>query len=239
VIEVVWESTMNKNAKRQDGRGRSAGSRETQFSRDRQPNQRGTRKRKIDPEAERLLHEPLYEKVSVNLGGKRVKLPFIEALLRLMRKNALAANIGDQIKYLRELIWLGVFDFEDYKKRWFRRLNNHYREAMSSARKIAEFLDVIGPAFRKSHTLYMFYFTAFAHARQHCTCGSCDRGLDYAEFNMPIILKAALCPEEDESEDGGEDEIPKDHMQSGPPAGPSGPIDKDDDDAFYDGFGFD
>ena len=230
---------MKKNAKRQDARGRSAGSRETQFSRDRQPNQRGTRKRKIDPEIERLLHESIYEKVYVNSSGKRFKIPFIEAFLRSMRKNALAANIGDQIKYLGELIRLGVFDFEDYKKRWFRRLNNYYREAMSSARKLAEFLDEIGPAFRKSHTLYLFYYTAFVHARQNCTCGACDRGLDYADFIIPIILKAAFCPEEDESEDDGEDEIPKDHRQSGPPAGPSGPIDKDGDDEFYDGFGFD
>lgn len=201
---------MRKKSSGDDGRGCSAGSKRTQFSSDRQPSRRTRRKRKVDPAAERLVHDSIYEKVSGLKDGKKVKLPFIKAFLSSMRKNALAANVSDQIKYLKELIALGVFDFEDYKERLFRGMKNYYREVIATSLKLADFLDELGEAFMRSHTLYVFYFAAFVQARNHCTCGACDRGLKYAEFIMPIVLKAVFDPDDDEPEDdepGDDDEI--------------------------------
>ena len=201
---------MRKKSRGDDGRGCSAGSRRTQFSSDRQPSRRTKRKRKVDPAAERLVHNSIYEKVSGLKDGKKVKLPFIKAFLSSMRKNALAANVSDQIKYLKELINLGVFDFEDYKERLFRGMKNYYREVIATSLKLADFLDELGEAFKRSHILYMFYFTAFEEARNHCTCGACDRGLKYADFLIHLLLKAAFDPDDNDPEDdepGDDDEL--------------------------------
>lgn len=232
---------MGKNSNKQDGRGRSSGSRKTQFSSDRQPLRKCKRKQKIDPEAAELLHKAIYEKIPGLRNGKKVKVPFIEAFLNSLRKNALAAKIGEQIKFLRELISLGVFDFEEYKERLFRGVKNYYRKLVASYGEQADFQKELGEAYKQAQILHIFYFTAFAHARQQCTCGACDRGLEYAEFIIPIFLKVHFAPDEDESEES-EDEnegTPEGQDENEAPAEPSSSIDKDGDDAFYDGFGFD
>lgn len=88
----------------------------------------------------------------------------------------------------KELNSLGVFDFEDYKKRVFRGINNYYRKLKKSHDDCADLLDELGPAFKRAQVLYLFYFNAYVHARQNCTCGACDRGLDYAEWIIPIFF---------------------------------------------------
>lgn len=230
---------MGKNSNRQDGRGRSSGSRKTQFSSDRQPLRKCKRKQKIDPEAAELLHKAIYEKIPGLRNGKKVKVPFIEAFLNSLRKNALAAKAGEQIKFLKELISLGVFEFEEYKERLFRGMKNYYRKLVASYGELADFQKELGEAYKRAQTLHIFYFTAFAHAGQQCTCGACDRGLEYAEFIVPIVAKAAFASDEDGPEEPDVDDTSKDEKTNGAPTEPSSPIDKDGGDDFYNGLGFD
>jgi hypothetical protein len=230
---------MSKNSKKQDGRGRSPGSQAKQFSRERQPQRRDKRQPKIDPAAADLLHKMIYEKIPGSRNGKKVRVPFIDAFLNSMRRNVLAAKAVEQIRYFKELTQLGVFDFEDYKERLFRGMKNYYRKVVSSHAEQADLLEELGEAFKQAQILHVFYFTAFAHARQYCSCGACDRGLEYAEFIIPIFLEVLSAPDEDEPEESEGDDTPEGEEENGAPANPSSPIDKDDDDAFYEGFGFD
>ncbi|KUO54158.1 MAG: hypothetical protein APF78_01140 [Sphingomonadales bacterium BRH_c3] len=239
MFDVVWEDHMKRNIEKQDGRGRSAGSKAKHFSSDRQPQRRRGRKQKVDPEAAELLHKAIYEKIPGFKNGKKVKIPYIEAFIISMRKNALAAKISEQIKYLKELISLGIFDFEEFKDRLFRGVNNYYKKVLSSARALADGVDELGAAFLQAQMLKIFYFTAFAHARQHCTCGACDRGLEYAEYIVPIVAKAVFAPEEDDSEESDDDDTNEGEAANASAAVASNPTDKIGDDEFYDGFRFD
>ncbi len=193
---------MGKNSRKNDGRGRSSGSRTTQFSSDRQPPRRS--KQKLGPEPAELLHKAIYEKIPGLRNGKRVKILFIEVLIQSMRKKALEAKVGDQIKYFRELKALGVFDFEAYKKRLFRGMKNYYRELASSHAALTDLLEKVGAAYKRAQTLYLFYFSAFVIARNNCTCGACDRGLDNAERMMNLFQNAMASPAGDEADDDEE-----------------------------------
>ena len=200
--------------KKRDGRGRSAGSRANHFSKDNQPDRSAGRRTKVPPEAAEMLHKTVYEKVTVSIRGKKVKIPFIEAFMRSMRKNAMSENLGEQIKYFKELVRLGIFEVEEYKQRIFKRLNNYYKRVVESSLRMADGLDEIKKELERVGPLYHFYFVAYVKSRERCTCGACEKGLEYAEFIIPIILKAVEQSSEDQEAD--DDEVEEDRENEEP-----------------------
>lgn len=97
---------------RPDGRGRSDGSRRTQFVPGNQA-ARGRSKRKSEPlpdNAVESFHKALYQPVNSTKNGKRRKIPYIDALFQKMMADALVAPLRDKFRFYKEIISLGIMD---------------------------------------------------------------------------------------------------------------------------------
>jgi hypothetical protein len=190
----LWEDALKKNPEKSDGRGKSPGSRRTQFSSGRQPDRSAKRRKsKGSPDVYDILHKLLYEPVKAEKSGKGNKIPFVEALLRKMRNNAFYSDLRDQLKYLRELVQLGVFELEEYKDKLFNRLNNHFKGVVRSLDKADELLRDLGEKYKAAHLKAILMEAAYCDAASKCECGAYDGSLDAAHL---IMLRAAIQADE-------------------------------------------
>lgn len=232
------------NSRGQDGRGRSPGSRANQFSKDKQPDRASERRRKVPEDAAEMLHRAMYEKISTSRRGRRTKIPFIEALIQTIRKNALEAKLPDQIKYFKEIKSLGIMDIEKYKEKIFKGINNRFKKTLLQYDKMSEFIDKIGKEYRRVFILYILYLNLYFDARARCKCGSWEEGFDRSIGVMTGAIER-VANTEDEYCDGF-DEGPE--REDGPEANevtvnkvapPTGQSDDDLDNEFYRGMGLD
>ena len=104
---------------RPDGRGRSDGSRRTQFTPGNQA-ARGRSKRKSEPlpdNAIEAFRKALNQPVLSTKNGKQSKIPYIGAFFQKMMADALIAPLRDKFRFYKEIISLGIMDVEIYKQR--------------------------------------------------------------------------------------------------------------------------
>lgn len=100
-------SNLDSESDRGDGRGRSEGSRRTQFSAARQPEERRKPARRKSLQAS-LLSE-LRQPVTLSKEGRKSrKVEFFQALLHSISRDLPKASLSDKFKFLRELHRLGL-----------------------------------------------------------------------------------------------------------------------------------
>lgn len=196
--------------KKKDGRGKSAGSKATQFSSTNQPHALQRKKSKGPPNAVGLTSAAIFEKVPIKKNGKTVSVPFIEGLMKQMRNNAFTANLNDQIKYVRQLQSLGIFDAEEYKELVFTKLNHHFKDLKKFIDEIGDELENYSKEYERVSILSQHYRLAYWFSKENCTCGACDKGYDKAENLLPQLL--AIVKQMEEGEKASREEYEDDEF---------------------------
>lgn len=147
--------------------------------------------RPVDPM--NLLTEAVYEKVDIVRDGKKESIPYIEAFFRQMKRNAITGKIGEQIKFLKELIKIGVFDLEEYKQRLFKVMRARYDRYFKNANILADRYCEMARNFQLiSKALEMYMLTAIL-ARRECKCGAAER--NFSDLDKIKLMDALILPE--------------------------------------------
>lgn len=94
-------SNSETDSNRPDGRGRSEGSRKTQFATGRQPEER--RKPAGRKTLKASLLSELRQPVTLSKGGKFRKVEYLQALYHSISRDLLKASLSDRMKFVRDL----------------------------------------------------------------------------------------------------------------------------------------
>lgn len=94
-------SNFESESDRKDGRGRSEGSRRTQFATGRQPEDR--RKPAGRKNLKASLLSELRRPVTLSRGGKTRKVEFLQALLYSISRDLLNASLSDRMRFVKDL----------------------------------------------------------------------------------------------------------------------------------------
>lgn len=188
---LVCEFCMSKsNSKKSNGRGRSAGSRKTQFSREYQPKR--SRKKKEPEEAPpqsalAVLRAAIYQNAKVTKNGQPVEMPFIDLLMQTMVKNAASGKLIDQLRLFRELNYSGVFDTEEYKEQIE---DEVYAIYGSHVDKLLSFSEKVTSECIRTFSLYKLYFYAFIFLAHDHPNSSPDTALNKAHIMLRALVAA-------------------------------------------------
>jgi hypothetical protein len=208
---------------RPDGRGRSDGSRRTQFAPGNQAARaRSERKSKSKPLPDNAIESfrrALYQPVHSTKNGKRRKIPYIVAFFQKMMADALLAPLRDKIRFYRELIALGIMDVEIYRQRVVRIAQKYCDDMYDRVMSQHVFIDTQGKAYKSAAFEGLLYKTAFDICCIECTCGTAERAFDEASEQVLAAAKAAqasLDEDEDDDDDDDEDEDEDEDETDGP-----------------------
>lgn len=172
-----------------------------QFSQTRQPSSdrrsRSGRSKGEDTrsaDAVKIITEAIFEKIAMKRGNKKVNIPFIEAFMQSMKKNAFSSKLSDQIRFFKELIRLGVFDVEEYKRRFRRGIERHYARHIENWQELAGRFEEICFECRVVVLSLQAMTQASTLARMECTCGAAER--HFAELDRFALSNYLDMPEE-------------------------------------------
>lgn len=190
-----------------DGRGRSEGSRRTQFAPGNQA-ARGERKRKrrsLPDNAIGAFRKALYQPVYITKNAKRRKMSFIDAYFQKMMADALNAPLIDKLRFYKELLSLGIMDVQIYKIRMERWFQKEYDKIFDKLMESYAFIKQCEEAYKSAALEKILYKTAFYICCKECTCGVSERAFDEAGAMALQVFENIGEEYEDDEEDDGVD----------------------------------
>lgn len=183
-----------------------------QFSRTNQPDRaKRAEKKQRKKEAERpvdpikIITEAIYEKVGVTRNGKASYIPFIEAFIESMKKNAFSSKLHEQIKFMRELIKIGVFQVEEYKQRLRRNFEHHYQKEYDIWNKLSERVVESCEDSKLVTVRFQMLLVTSSIVRIECTCGAAERC--FSEIDKYCLAGVLDVPDEFDPFGCGTDDV--------------------------------